>query len=334
MRPLSVLFLILTMMAMTRCGGPIVTVRDLSDDEQPAVAGDLASARGDLPIEELKLSEELEGVKKVDVHEYLRMQPEKGDSFSYFKLGPEDKIRVDFFAAPELSGEREILPDGYITLPLVGRVKAAGFTTDELAVLIRQAMLKSQMLNNPDVYVSLIETKSRKIKVFGAVGKAGQHYLKADTRLLDVITEAGGVDFSNDSTQIFVLRKVDENSKLAIEINLNDLIQGKDPISNILLRDGDIIYIPRARRYMVMGEVNKPGIYTLDSYRKTSILEAIIQAGGFTPLASKNGVWVYRVAGDKDQEIQVRVGELMKGGKKQTVYIEEDDTIIVPESLF
>ena len=95
----KLILLVLVTMAMTRCGGPIVTVRDLSEDEQPAVAGDLASTRADLPIEELKLSEELEGVKKVDVHEYLRMQPEKGDSFSYFKLGPEDRIRVDFFAA-------------------------------------------------------------------------------------------------------------------------------------------------------------------------------------------------------------------------------------------
>jgi len=321
-------------MVLSNCGGPIVTVRDLPDDETPAVAGELASARNDLPIEEMKLSEELEGVKKIDVHEFLKTHPDKGDSFAYFKLGPDDKIRVDFFAAPELSGEREILPDGYIALPLVGRVKAAGLTTDELARQIREVMLKSQMLNNPDVYVSLIETKSRKVTIFGAVGKAGQHYLKGDTHLLDVITEAGGVDFSSDSTQIFVLRKVSDTSKLAIEINLNDLIQGRDPVSNILLRDGDIIYIPRAKRYMVMGEVNKPGIYNLDSYRKTSILEAIIQAGGFTPLASKNGVWIYRVAGDKDQEIRVRVGELMKGGKKQTVYIEENDTIIVPESLF
>ena len=330
----QVLLGLFLLLALTHCGGSIVTVKTLTDDGAPALNADLKGARGNLPIDELKLSEELEGVKRVEVHDYLRMEPENPDVMTSFKLGPEDKVRVDFFAAPEMSGEREVLPDGYINLPLVGKIKASGLTIEELAHKILKIMVEQKMLNNPDVYVSLIEIKSRKVKVFGAVGKAGQHYIKGDGRLLDVITAAGGVDFSTDSTRIFVLRKVSDTSKLAIEINLNDLIQGKDPTTNILLKDEDIIYIPRARRYMVMGEVNKPGIYNLDSYRKTSILEAIIQAGGFTPIAAKNKVWIYRVAGGKDQEIRVRVGDLMKGGRKQTVYIEENDTIIVPESLF
>jgi polysaccharide biosynthesis/export protein len=80
--------------------------------------------------------------------------------------------------------------------------------------------------------------------------------------------------------------------------------------------------------------VKTPGVYTIDSLRRTSILEAIIQAGGFTPIASKNKVWIYRTAGDTLTEIRVRVGDIMKGGRREIVYIEDNDLIIIPESLF
>jgi len=317
-------------------GGNIVQVRTLSEKD-PTVSTlnkNLDRVKKDQPLEELKLTEELEGVTRIDVHEYLRDEPEDRDSLAFYHVGPKDVIQVDFFEAPDLSTKAAVLPDGYINLPLIGKVYVAGQTTDEIARSVKQAALERKILNNPAANVTLIEIQSRNIKVFGAIGKAGQYYLKANQRLLDIIAEAGGVDFSKDSTKIFVVRKVDQTSKAAIEINLNDLIRGKDPKSNILLRDEDMIYLPRAHRYMIMGEVKNPGIFTLDSYRKTSILEAIIQAGGFTPIAAKNKVWIYRVADGTEKEIRVRIGDMMKGGKKETVYIEENDMIIVPESLF
>ncbi len=294
----------------------------------------LQELRKDQAPDELRLTEELEGVTRIDVHDYLRSEPEERDSLAFYRVGPKDVIQVDFFEAPDLSGKFTVLPDGNINLALVGKVQVAGMTIDEIARTVKQSALERRILNNPEANVTLLEIQSRNIKVFGAIGKAGQYYLKANQRLLDVIAEAGGVDFTKDSTKIFVVRKAGPASKLAIEINLNDLIRGKDPATNILLRDEDIIYMPRAFRYMIMGEVKNPGIYTLDSYRRTSILEAIIQAGGFTPIAAKNKVWIYRVAGGIEQEIRVRVGDMMKGGKKETVYLEENDMIIVPESLF
>jgi polysaccharide biosynthesis/export protein len=288
----------------------------------------------DQQSEELRLTEELEGVTRVDVHQYLKTDPEEGNPMAFYRLGPKDVVQVDFFEAPDMSGKMAVLPDGAVNLPLLGKLQVAGMTTEEVARTIKSTALERRLLNNPEINVTLVEVQSRSIKIFGAVGRAGQYFLKANQRVLDIVAEAGGVDFSKDSTKIFVLRKVDPTSKLAIEINLNDLIQGKDPTTNILLRDEDIIYIPRAHRYMIMGEVKSPGIFTLDSYRKTSILEAIIQAGGFTPIAAKNKVWIYRVANGAEQEIRVRVGDLMKGGRKETVYLEENDMIIVPESLF
>jgi polysaccharide biosynthesis/export protein len=333
----STLMLLLPLLFLAGCGGgEIVTVRALSEKEPALKVNDagLQAGTSDQPIEEMRLSEELQGVTRIGVHQYLQTHRSSEDSMASYQLGARDVIQVDFFDAPDLSSKMEVLPDGIINLPLAGKVRVSGLTTDQVAEAISKVMRERHILNSPEVSVNLLEIRSRKVKVFGAIGRAGQYFLKPDQRLLDVVAEAGGVDFSRDSTQIFVMRKVDQHSKLAIEVNLNDLIQGKDPTSNILLADDDIIYIPRAKRYMIMGEVKTPGIFTLDSYRRVSILEAIIQAGGFTPIAAKNKVWIYRVSDSTRKEIRVRVGDLMKGGQSATVYLEENDMIIVPESLF
>jgi polysaccharide biosynthesis/export protein len=333
----STLPLLALLLLLAGCGGgEIVTVRTLTEKEPSVKVNDvgLQAGRSDQPVEEMRLSEELQGVTRINVHQYLQTHRDSEDSMASYQLGTKDLVQVDFFDAPDLSSKLEVLPDGSINLPLAGKVRVAGLTTEQVAANVSKLMRERRILNNPEVSVNLLEIKSRKVKVFGAIGRAGQYFLRPEQRLLDVVAEAGGVDFSKDSTQIFVMRKVDQHSKLAIEINLNDLIQGKDPNSNILLADEDIIYIPRAKRYMIMGEVKTPGIFTLDSYRRTSILEAIIQAGGFSPIAAKNKVWIYRVSDNTRKEIRVRVGDLMKGGQSATVYLEENDMIIVPESLF
>jgi polysaccharide export outer membrane protein len=277
------------------------------------------------------------------VHHYLRDNPDEKKKSDYI-LGHRDVIQVDFLEAHDLSGKMEINSEGFITLGHVGKLHVGNLTPDEAAASIKSVMTEKHILNNPEIYVTVAEAKSRKIKIIGSVGKAGQYFLKPGSRVLDVITEAGGWNEFNIgketgkgldiASEIFVIRRTEPGSKFAIEIKLNDLVQGEDPKSNILLKDEDIIYIPPAKRYMIIGEVKTPGVFTIDSLRRTSILEAIIQAGGFTPIAAKNKVWIYRTKGDTLSEIRVRVGDIMKGGHKEIVYLEDNDLIVVPETLF
>jgi polysaccharide export outer membrane protein len=326
-------------------GGKIVTVKTLTSDEPVAgiYDGSIQKLKSERPTEELRVSQELKGIPKLGVHRYLQEYPEV-DMMTDYRFGPKDVVQVDFLEAQDLSGKMEVSSEGFIILPHVGKVHVLGLNSEELAGKIKTLMQDKHILNNPEIFVSVSDVKSRKAKIIGAVGKAGQYYLKAGHRVLDVIAEAGGwgdYNIGKETTkgpdipsEIYVIRRVDANSKMAIEISLSDLIQGNDPQSNILLRDEDIIYIPTAKRYMIIGEVKTPGVFTIDSTRRTSILEAIIHAGGFTPIASKNKVWIYRTSGDKLNEIRVRVGDIMKGGRKEIVYLEDNDLIIVPESLF
>jgi polysaccharide export outer membrane protein len=337
--------LLLAGFLLVGCGGKkIVTVKTLSSDAPMAGVfdGSMEKLKSDRPTEELRVSQELKGIPKVVVNQYLEEHPEV-DMMTDYRFGPKDVVQVDFLEAQDLSGKMEVSSEGYIILPHVGRVYVLGLSSEQLAGKLKSLMQEKHILTNPEIFVTVSDIKSRKVKIIGAVGKAGQYYLKAGHRVLDVIAEAGGwgeYNIGKETTkgpdipsEIYVIRRVDLSSKLAIEISLRDLIQGNNPQSNILLKDEDIIYIPTAKRYMIIGEVKTPGVFTIDSTRRTSILEAIIHAGGFTPLAAKNKVWIYRTFGDKLKEIRVRVGDIMKGGHKEIVYIEDNDLIIVPESL-
>ena len=340
------MILLLLACSLAGCfGDKIVTVKTVPSDEPPAGIYDssIQKLKSNRPTEALRVSQELKGIPRVGVHEYLKEQPEL-DKNTEYRLGPRDIVQVDFLEAQDLSGKMEVSAEGFITLPHAGKVYVFGLTPEEVSGKVKGIMHEKQILNKPEVFVTVSDVKSRKVKIIGAVGKAGLYYLKVGHRLLDVVAEAGGwgdynigKDASKGSdipSEIYVIRRTDPNSKLAIEINLSDLIQGMDPESNIVLQDEDIIYIPLAKRYMIIGEVKTPGVYTIDSTRRTSILEAIIHAGGFTPIASKNKVWIYRTSGETLNEIRVRVGDIMKGGRKDIVYLEDNDLIIVPESLF
>ena len=342
----TVLSVLLPIAITASCGGSkIVTVKTISSGEAAygSYEDSIQRMKPDRPTEELRVSQELRGIPRMGVHHYLREHPEEKKKSDYI-LGPRDIVQVDFLEAPDLSGKMEVSTEGFITLPHIGKLQVNGLTLEEAAEKVKAVMAERQILNDPEIFVTIAEAKSNKVKIIGSVGKAGQYYLKPGIRVLDVIAEAGGwgeFNLGSDkgkgidiASEIFVIRRTDPGTKLAIEIKLNDLVQGEDPKSNILLKHEDIIYIPPAKRYMIIGEVKTPGVFTIDSLRRTSILEAIIQGGGFTPIAAKNKVWIYRTKGDTLSEIRVRVGDIMKGGHKEIVYLEDNDLVVVPESLF
>ena len=86
---------------------------------------------------------------------------------------------------------------------------------------------------------------------------------------------------------------------------------------------------------VLMGEVEKPGVYPLPFGEKTTLLQAIAGAGGFTELASPDRVRIVRRTPDGHQTtLKVRVSDLLKGGKQQDIPLEPNDVIMVPEVVF
>src|ERR1700675_1974402 len=102
-----------------------------------------------------------------------------------FRLGAGDVIQITAVEAEEVGkGPVRISSDGYVNLPTVGRLKAADLTVEELQLAIAERL--KRLIVDPDVSVSVIETHSQPVSVFGAVKTPGVFQLQGHKTLLDV----------------------------------------------------------------------------------------------------------------------------------------------------
>jgi polysaccharide export outer membrane protein len=105
-------------------------------------------------------------------------------------------------------------------------------------------------------------------------------------------------------------------------------------VSNLLLKNKDIINIPKADKIFVIGQVNEPGDYILKD-RDIGIVEAIGMAGGFTRIAAANRVHIIRTEDGVDKKYTVNVDMITEEGKKgEDIVLKPNDVIVVPESYF
>jgi polysaccharide export outer membrane protein len=156
-------------------------------------------------------------------------------------IGEQDVLVINVWKEPELSGAVIVRPDGKITLPLVNEIRVVGMTPVELQNMLNERL--KPFLNTPQVTISVREINSRKVYVIGQVGKEGSYHINSSTTVLQIIAEAGGLkDFANRK-KIYVLRT--ENGKQSrYPFNYEDVVRGKSPKQDIILRPGDTIVVP------------------------------------------------------------------------------------------
>ncbi|MEO8371704.1 MAG: polysaccharide biosynthesis/export family protein [Candidatus Solibacter sp.] len=154
-----------------------------------------------------------------------------------FILGAEDQISVQVYGSPEFSGNHMIRPDGVITMPFLGDVKASGFAPTELSAAIRDRLRK--FIVDPDVSVQVTTVNSKKFYIQGEVGKTGGFPLLVPTRVLEALVNAGGFrDFANQK-KIVIMRVTGER----LHFNYKEVIAGKKMEQNVFLKPGDIIIV-------------------------------------------------------------------------------------------
>jgi polysaccharide export outer membrane protein len=96
----------------------------------------------------------------------------------------------------------------------------------------------------------------------------------------------------------------------------------------------DVLFIPAAENFYIIGQVRRPGSYPLTN-REITLVEAISMAGGFTRIAARNRTRIIRIEDRVEKIIEVKVDAITDAGKKiQDVIIQPDDIIVVPESFF
>jgi polysaccharide biosynthesis/export protein len=157
-----------------------------------------------------------------------------------YVLGCGDTLRVTVWRHEEASSDAVIMPDGKISLPLVGEMAAAGLTVDELKDELNRKY--NEYIKEPHITITVKETNSLKIYVLGEVTKPGEFKLNSYTDVLQAISLAGGFTIYANKSTIHIIRK-DGDKKIKISFNYNEVVAGKNLNQNIPLKPGDVIVV-------------------------------------------------------------------------------------------
>jgi len=154
-----------------------------------------------------------------------------------YVIGAQDILSIKVWREADFTGLYPVRPDGKITIPLVGDVKASGLTPERLGDQLKQAL--ANYINSPDVSVSLQTVNSKKFFITGEVNRPGEYILAVPTKVFDALSNAGGFrDFANKK-KIIIIRGADR-----LKFNYQDMIKGKGLEQNIFLENGDTIVVP------------------------------------------------------------------------------------------
>ncbi len=242
-----------------------------------------------------------------------------------YVIGEGDLLKITVYDNPDLTTESRVGGDGKITFPLVGEVEVNGLTTPEAQKKIG-VMLQNGFIRKPQVAVFITEYKSKKVTTLGEFIKPGLVELRGNATLMEVISNAGGIT-PNASDTLFIQRKIlkqgaERKEDVTITVELDKLLEKGNMAANVMVMDGDSIYVPRAAFVYVSGEVKIPGAYKIT--RGLTVLRSITLAGGFTQRAWKGRTKIIRKAEGGETTIDVKMDD----------FVLPDDVIMVPESFF
>lgn len=237
-------------------------------------------------------------------------------------------------------------PNGFINLPLVGRIQASGLTIEQLQ---QDLVLKlSKYVRSPDITINLTDMESRPVSVLGEVYTPGIHQLTGPTHLLDVLSFSGGLK-ADAGPVVMVTRdarvggldggsvKLDPSTGMATATySLDSLTKFKNPGQNILMRPGDVVSVPRGDLVYVVGDVKKAGGFMLSTHTTISVLQAVTLAEGLGPDSAAGSARILRPAPEEDGEHKIIVVDVKKifDGKAPDIQLYANDILFVPHSGF
>ncbi len=249
-----------------------------------------------------------------------------------YRLQPEDVIRIQIVGEPELSAPQvTVSRDGKISVPIIGEVQAGGLTTSQLEQLIGRRYQEMRILREPRVSVTIIQFHRPRVSVLGFVQRPGTYEFKEGDRVLDALSLGGGIVPERARLEEAWMQRLDGSK---INLNLYRLLYEGDTSQNLLLQDGDTLYIPEEtqNRYFVGGQVKRPGQYV---WRPgLTVLDALSQAAWETDRARLSQTFVVRKKPDGTEErIRVDMVRLLnKGDMTQNIELQPGDVVYVSET--
>lgn len=236
-------------------------------------------------------------------------------------LGAGDVLRISVFEQPDLSLEVRVSESGTITYPLIGEVKVGGETPAAAERKIAKMLETGGFLKNPHVNIIVAQLQSQQASVLGQVNRPGRYPLDSAKSLADVLALAGGV--SPEGGDLITIVRKGEGGGTREVVDLANMMRNGDLAHNITIAGGDILYVERAPKFYIYGEVQRPSQYRLE--HNTTVIQALAMGGGLSLRGSEKGMKIKRR--DSSGTIQIL-------DAKHDDLLQPDDVVYVKESFF
>lgn len=233
-----------------------------------------------------------------------------------YTLGPEDQVLIKVLQVPELNDRPfRIGADGFIELPIVGRLQAADLTVQAFEKALLEKL--KEFVRDPQVFVTLAQLRGEPVFFVGSFKAPGIYPLGGRRTLVEMLTSVGGLQ-PNASRRIRVTRRTDygplplpnatENRDKhisTVDISLDDLSMNINPEEDIVLQPYDIISVERAERVYVLGDVGRSTAIELGERSSISIAQALTEAGGFSQMSKSTEIRILRQISGTDRRSQI-----------------------------
>jgi polysaccharide biosynthesis/export protein len=264
-----------------------------------------------------------------------------------YVLRPGDQILIRAFEVEEIS-ERpfRVDGDGFINIPILGRIKASGSTVETLEANLIEQLKK--YVKQPQVTITVVQFSSEPVFFVGAFKAPGIYPLGGRRTLIEMMASIGGLQ-PTASRRIKVTRRKEygaiplanavrapDGSGSSVEINMASLRDNLNPAEDILLQPFDVVSVERAEMVYVLGEVGHVGAFDLQEKDSISVIQAIVMAGGLTQSANSKNVIILRPVTNTSRraEIPVDLQRILKGEDRDRPLLPNDVMYIPKVGVF
>ncbi len=246
----------------------------------------------------------------------------------------DDVLSVQAYDVLPFNFQQRVAEDGTISAPLIGRVKVAGLSIEQVQTLLTQMLAEKQMINDANLTVSAVSRPAAVATVSGAVARPGVFPAIGDLTISGVLSLAGGLNGSSgastgppaSSVVTLVRPTLPQPVNIPLGPEANSTPYGRIPVF-----PGDEIRVGRLGMVYTVGAFHTQGAITLKDTSATTVLNVVSMAGGIGFQAKEKQAYIIRVSQGEKIVVPVPL-KLILEGKAPDMAMQDQDILMLPTS--